>query len=206
MVLSQAASRTRRVFYTRRNEAIDSIDPSTLTYNPYRNRYQTKFKPIMQQSNTQISYNKHLTTDDEWIGDKMTPKPKDTCTRFWLQNARGILSSFDGNLFRYDLTNIQNNNIHYYALPEYKINTSNSDVTNHLMQIHQNIFGSGMLTITNSPSFPINTNNNLEVSLLVSSDVLRTDIQKHNETHSAAGIITSSLAVTTSYVYTHYTG
>jgi len=84
----------------------------------------------------------------------MLHKPKNACTRFWLQNARGLPSTFDGNLFRYDLTNIRDNFIHYYALPEARINTSNSDITNHLSQIHQNVFGSGALTITNTPGYP----------------------------------------------------
>ena len=84
----------------------------------------------------------------------MTPKPTEHCTRFWMQNARGLPSSYDGNLFRYDLHNILSHNIHYYSFPESQINTSNSDITSHLSQIHHNTFGSGTLTITNTPKFP----------------------------------------------------
>ena len=147
-------SRARRVLYERRIDDSNRIDIQNLFYNPYKKCYQRKTTFPVSHSTTQIQYNSTSDNDDRWIGDIMLHKPKNACTRFWLQNARGLPSTFDGNLFRYDLTNIRDNFIHYYALPEARINTSNSDITNHLSQIHQNVFGSGALTITNTPGYP----------------------------------------------------
>ena len=72
----------------------------------------------------------------------------------YLYNGHFTVLTVYYNLFRYDLTNIRDRSIHYYAFPEAKINTTNSDITNHLAQIHQNVFGSGILTISNSPGYP----------------------------------------------------
>ena len=150
--------RARRVLYERRKGSLDSIDLTNLYYNSYKKCYQQKTNYTNVTSSLhhqpQIQYKQNSTQDDEWIGDVMLHIPKASCTRFWLQNARGLPSSFDGNLFRYDLTNIRDQSIHYYAFPEAKINTTNSDITNHLAQIHQNVFGSGILTISNSPGYP----------------------------------------------------
>lgn len=151
---SQGNGRTRRVFYPRRNARLDNVDFTSLHYNPYKKQYQNKTKKSTHEATTQLQYDLQIEPDNTWIGDKMLDKPSESCTRFWLQNARGLPTTLGGNLFRYDLTNIRNNNIHYYSMPESKINTSNSDITNHLMQLHQNIFGSGVLTLTNTPSFP----------------------------------------------------
>ena len=84
----------------------------------------------------------------------MTEIVSNNCTRFWLQNCRGLPTTKDKNWFQYDMCNIVKNNIHYYSLPEANINVSNTEIVSHIQQVHYNIVQSGTFTITNTPSYP----------------------------------------------------
>ena len=94
------------------------------------------------------------TNENKWIGDDMIDIVSSNCTRFWLQNCRGLPTTKDKNRFQYNLYNMVKNNIHYYSLPEASINISNTETVSHIQQVHYNVVQSGIFTITNTPAFP----------------------------------------------------
>ena len=115
-----------------------------------------KQKNEQKRKKIQTKIAHHHETESGWVGDSMQPTVSNSCTRFWLQNCNGLPTTKDKNWFQYDLKNVTDNNIHYYAFPESNINASNGDITSHLGQIHQNVVQSGVFTITNTKGYPHN--------------------------------------------------
>jgi len=146
---------SRRATYARRLNP-DNLGVRDVVWNPYRNRYEPKTKKRTKRKIIQTKIAHHHETESGWVGDSMQPTVSNSCTRFWLQNCNGLPTTKDKNWFQYDLKNVTDNNIHYYAFPESNINASNGDITSHLGQIHQNVVQSGVFTITNTKGYPHN--------------------------------------------------
>ena len=145
------ASHARRIL-----DADESCKLKEIFWNPYKKRYvhrKERVKRNTQQQSKLITISTK-TNENKWIGDTMTELVSNNCTRFWLQNCRGLPTTKDKNWFQYDMCNIVKNNIHYYSLPEANINVSNTEIVSHIQQVHYNIVQSGTFTITNTPAYP----------------------------------------------------
>ena len=155
MSSEQGSRVSRRVTHASRMN-LDNPGLRDIIWNPYRNRYEPKTKQQKKRTKIQTKLAHHHETESTWIGDRMQLTVSNSCTRFWLQNCNGLPTTKDKNWFQYDLHNILDHNIHYYAFPEANINASNGDITSHLGQIHQNVVQSGVFTLTNTKGYPHN--------------------------------------------------
>ena len=132
------------------------IDTTKLKYNPYTKTYITSTKranPRSTHPQPLLQYSSHSANDDSWIGDDMSPPPAPNHTRFWVQNCQGMITARDLNRFHYEMQLYLDNNIHYLALSETRINPSHTQTIYEIEHGFNHLISHGRIDVVNTPKF-----------------------------------------------------
>jgi len=91
-------------------------------------------------------------TDDEWEGGRMKRKDRNA-TRLWLQNPNGVSARDDFRIFRSELSEFNENDIDFLALPEATLNSNNHFVRERLTTVVEYQHPNAKMCITNTSGY-----------------------------------------------------
>jgi len=91
-------------------------------------------------------------TDDEWEGGRMKRK-NSNATRLWLQNPNGVSARDDFRIFRSELSEFNENDIDFLALPEATLNSNNHFVRERLTTVVEYQHPNAKMCITNTSGY-----------------------------------------------------
>ena len=128
-----------------------------MKYNPYNKTYvSTKSKrcPNINTSHQKfIKYSSPQSSDGEWVGDDLSTPPKPNLTRFWLQNCQGMVTAQDINRFHFEMEQYLDNNIHYMAFTESRLNPNHTKTTYDIEHGFNHLVSHGRIDLANTPGF-----------------------------------------------------
>ena len=126
-----------------------------LKYNPYNKTYVKPKKTRIQNKPTRplIHYSSLNDSDNTWIGDDLSSKPQQNHTRFWYQNCQGMVTTRDINQYHFEMQKYIDNNIHYLAFTETRINSSHTQTMYELEHGYTHLVTHGRIDLTNTPGF-----------------------------------------------------
>jgi len=91
-------------------------------------------------------------TDDEWEGGRIKRKDRDA-TRLWLQNPNGVSARDDFRIFRSELSEFNENDVDFLALPEATLNSNNHFVRERLTTVVEYQHPNAKMCITNTGGY-----------------------------------------------------
>lgn len=136
------------------------IDQSKIVYNPYTKQYMTKHKKTHKQTLQRqpiLRYSSHQDNDSAWIGDDMSTPPAHNLTRFWMQNCQGMVTAQDINRYHYEMQKYIDNNIHYLAFSETRINSAHTQTVYEIEHGFNHLVSHGRIDVLNTPKFSSNS-------------------------------------------------
>ena len=125
-------------------------------FNLYLQEYVTKRirKRMHLQTVLSSAPNKY---DNEWFGDSTDNVPKKSL-RFWFQNTNGLVHKGDVRELQFDVANMADAGINYFAFTETCINSNKKGFHGKLLESFRQIIPTGGFLLHNSPDYPTQSN------------------------------------------------